>query len=137
MKKCKSLKSELIKEKRIKILKSGLIPKFVEIDLDTFNFDLNKLRSRITSKLKAVMAVQVLGNSSNMIKLIKITKKYLDYLNKKGVETRPIISGGFLNQHSIKLYGLNKNRESFPNAQDREDRGFFIGLHTKKSIKRN
>ena len=83
------------------------------------------------------MAVQVLGNSSNMIKLIKITKKYLDYLNKKGVETRPIISGGFLNQHSIKLYGLNKNRESFPNAQDREDRGFFIGLHTKKSIKRN
>ena len=276
------------------IMQSGLIPKFVDVDLDTFNIDLNKLESKITSKTKAIMAVHVLGNSTNMIKLMKIAKKYnliliedtceslgskyqnkclgtfgkfgtysfyvshqliageggmlvcnddsdykiahslrahgwdrglknkrntnfnfvnsgfnlrplditaaiglnqfkrlnksinmrkqnrdnivnslkdspkwknqlnflepvknlkpswfgipmliynkflknkkkyLDYLNKKGVETRPIISGNFLNQPSIKLYGLNKNKESFPNAQDIEDRGFFIGLHTKK-----
>ena len=69
-------------------------------------------------------------------KYIKNKSKYLNYLNKKGVETRPIISGNFVNQPSIKLYNLNKNLEKFPNAQDIENRGFFIGLHTKKVDKK-
>ena len=58
--------------------------------------------------------------------------KYLKYLEKKGIETRPIISGNFVNQPAIKLYKLNKNNEKFKNAQIIEDSGFFIGLHTKK-----
>ena len=39
--------------------------------------------------------------------------KYLDYLEKKGIETRPIISGNFVNQPAIKLYKLNKGNEKF------------------------
>ena len=58
--------------------------------------------------------------------------KYLNYLEKKGIETRPIISGNFINQPAIKLYKLNKNKEKFKNAQIVENLGFFIGLHTKK-----
>ena len=58
--------------------------------------------------------------------------KFLDYLEKKGIETRPIISGNFVNQPAIKLYKLNKSSEKFKNAQLTEDLGFFIGLHTKK-----
>ncbi len=58
--------------------------------------------------------------------------KYLNYLEKKGIETRPIISGNFINQPAIKLYKLNKNKEKFNNAQLVENLGFFIGLHTKK-----
>ena len=57
-------------------------------------------------------------------------KRFLNYLNKNGIETRPIISGNFLNQPSIKLYKLNKNKEKFKFAQEIEDRGFFIGIHT-------
>ena len=57
-------------------------------------------------------------------------KRFLNYLNKNGIETRPIISGNFLNQPSIKLYKLNKNKEKFKCAQEIEDRGFFIGIHT-------
>ncbi|MFL2889649.1 MAG: aminotransferase class I/II-fold pyridoxal phosphate-dependent enzyme [Pelagibacteraceae bacterium] len=64
-------------------------------------------------------------------KFVKIKKKYLNYLNKNGIETRPIISGNFLNQPSIKLYKLNSKKEVFKNAQEIEDRGFFIGLHTE------
>ena len=64
-------------------------------------------------------------------KFLKNKKSYLDLLNKNGIETRPIISGNFVNQPCIKLYKLNKNNEKFPNAQEIEDRGFFIGLHTK------
>ena len=63
---------------------------------------------------------------------LKNKKKYLKFLNKKGIETRPIISGNFLNQPSIKLYGLNKKGERFKKAQEIERRGFFIGLHAKE-----
>ena len=65
-------------------------------------------------------------------KYLKFKQKYLNYLNSCGVETRPILSGNFLNQPSAKLYGFNKKNEKFKNSQDIEDRGFFIGLPTKE-----
>ena len=58
------------------------------------------------------------------------------YLNKNGVETRPIISGNFLNQPSIKLYKLNSKKEFFKGAQEIENRGFFIGIHVNKITER-
>jgi len=58
--------------------------------------------------------------------------KFLNYLNKIGIETRKIISGNFLNQESVKLYKFNKSKYTFPKAQEIEDRGFFIGLHPRK-----
>ena len=57
-------------------------------------------------------------------------KKYIGYLNSSGVETRPILSGNFLNQPSCKLYGFNLNKKNFKVSQEIEDRGFFIGLPT-------
>jgi len=63
---------------------------------------------------------------------LKNKSKFLKYLNENGIETRPIISGNFLNQPSVKLYNLNKNIKNFKNAQEIEDRGFFIGLHPCK-----
>lgn len=63
---------------------------------------------------------------------IKQKKKYLKFLTKKGIETRPIISGNFINQPAVKLYRLNKTKNKFVNAQVIEDQGFFIGLHTNK-----
>ena len=69
-------------------------------------------------------------------KFLKNKNKFLKYLNKNGIETRPIISGNFLNQPCIKLYNINQNKKLFKNAQEVEDRGFFIGLHTNL-IKKN
>ena len=65
-------------------------------------------------------------------KYIKQKRNFLLKINKKGLETRPIISGNFLNQKSIKLYKLNSKKEKFYNTQNIEDRGFFIGIHLKK-----
>jgi len=64
-------------------------------------------------------------------KLKKKKDKFLTFLNKNGIETRPIISGNFLNQPSIKLYKLNKKKELFKNSQNVEERGFFIGIHVE------
>jgi CDP-6-deoxy-D-xylo-4-hexulose-3-dehydrase len=58
--------------------------------------------------------------------------KFLNFLNKNGIETRPIISGNFLNQPSIKLYKLNQKKELFKGAQEIEERGFFIGIHVNE-----
>ena len=62
---------------------------------------------------------------------LKKKKKYLEILNKNNIETRPILSGNFMNQKSIQLYNLNPNKVKYKNSQEIEDRGFFIGLHTK------
>ena len=56
--------------------------------------------------------------------------KIVSNLEKKGVETRPIISGNFLKQPSIKKYKLNKNIK-MKNAEYINRKGFFIGLPTK------
>ena len=62
-------------------------------------------------------------------KFIKKKQKYLKFLNKNGIETRPIISGNFLNQPVAKLYKLNPKQDHFKNAEEIDKRGFFIGLH--------
>ena len=57
---------------------------------------------------------------------------FLKKLNSKGIETRPILSGNFLNQPCAKLYNLNNKNYIFNNSQEIEKRGFFIGLPTNK-----
>ena len=59
-------------------------------------------------------------------------KQFIDLIERKGLETRPIISGSFVNQPSAKLYNLNPNKEKFPGAQIVQDLGFVIGLHVKE-----
>ena len=58
--------------------------------------------------------------------------KFLKFLDKIGIENRPIVSGNFLNQPASKLYKLT-SKEKFVSSQKVEDNGFFIGLHTKKT----
>ena len=65
-------------------------------------------------------------------KYIKVKKKFLQYLEKNDVENRPIISGNFLNQPSVNLFKLNIAKSKLRGAQEIEDRGFFIGIHTRK-----
>ena len=52
-------------------------------------------------------------------------------MKNKNVETRPIISGNFVNQPCIKLYKIKYNKKYLKNSQEIERRGFFIGLPTK------
>ena len=64
-------------------------------------------------------------------KYLSKKKKFLNLLNQRGIETRMIISGNFMNHSGIQIYNLNPNKRTFNNAQEIEDRGFFIGLHTE------
>tara|TARA_B100000900_G_scaffold400767_1_gene404737 strand:- start:165 stop:1403 length:1239 start_codon:yes stop_codon:yes gene_type:complete len=58
--------------------------------------------------------------------------KFINYVESKGLETRPIISGSFTNQPSSKLFKLNPQNKKFLGAEKVQKLGFVIGLHTKK-----
>ena len=65
-------------------------------------------------------------------KFSKKKQKFVNYLDKMKIETRPIISGNFLNHPAAKLYKLDYGKNLFKNAQENQNLGFLIGLHTKK-----
>lgn len=50
--------------------------KFVDINLDTLNIDINQIENAISENTKAIFAVNLLGNPNNFKDLIKICKKY-------------------------------------------------------------
>lgn len=50
----------------------GLKLKFVDIDLETLNFDLESLEAAITENTKAILAVNLLGNPNDFEKIQKI-----------------------------------------------------------------
>ena len=58
------------------IIQNNLKPVFTDVSIDTFNIDIDKIEEKITKKTKAIMIVHVLGTSTNMIKLMKLVKKY-------------------------------------------------------------
>ena len=64
-------------------------------------------------------------------KYVHKKNKLLNYLKKKKIETRPILSGNFINQPSIKLYNIKYDSRYLRNSQAIENRGFFIGLPTR------
>ena len=64
-------------------------------------------------------------------KFLSKKNMFLKYLKNKNVETRPIISGNFVNQPCIELHKIKFNKKELKNSEEIEKRGFFIGLPTK------
>ena len=65
-----------------------LTPVLVDVDLDTFNIDCNKVVQAITSKTKAIIPVHLFGQVANMEKLISIAKTHNLFLiedNAQGI----------------------------------------------------
>lgn len=62
------------------IIQNGLIPVFVDIELDTYNIDALKIEEAITDKTKAIMFAHTLGNPAEMDKIMAIAKKYKLYV---------------------------------------------------------
>ena len=57
------------------ITQLGLVPVFVDIDLDTFNLDIKNIIPAITSKTCAVLAVNLLGNPCDLFNLQHICQE--------------------------------------------------------------
>jgi len=54
----------------------GLKPRFVDIDLDTLNVDLDLLEAAIGPRTRAIMAVNLLGNPNDLVRLRTIAETH-------------------------------------------------------------
>lgn len=84
------------------IVQNNLKSVFVDIEWDTLNFDLDKIKEKITSKTKAIFLSPVLGNPPDIDKLLDICKTYnivllLDNCDSLGSKWK----GKYLNEYAI------------------------------------
>ena len=62
------------------ILQNRLIPVFVDVELDTYNIDANKIEDAISVKTRAIIFPHTLGNPAEIDKIMQIAKKYNLYV---------------------------------------------------------
>jgi len=58
------------------IIQYGAVPVFVDIDLDTYNIDAEKIEAAISEKTRAIMLAHTLGNPFNLDVITALCKKY-------------------------------------------------------------
>ncbi len=58
------------------VVQQGAIPVLVDIDVDTFNINIDDLRTKITPRTKAIIPVHAFGCSANMDPIMQIGSEY-------------------------------------------------------------
>ena len=58
------------------VIQCGLVPVYIDCQLDTFNMDPEKIEEAISSKTKAIFSVPIYGNPCDMDQILIICKKY-------------------------------------------------------------
>jgi perosamine synthetase len=58
------------------LIRLGVVPVFIDSNVDTWNMDVSQIEDKITSKTKAIMAVHIFGLPVDMDPLIKLSKEY-------------------------------------------------------------
>ena len=58
------------------IVQNNLVPVFIDVDLGTYNIQVDKIEEAITEKTKAIFIAHTLGNPANLDKIMEIVGKY-------------------------------------------------------------
>jgi len=58
------------------IIQNNLVPVFVDVDIPTYNIDIEKLKDAITEKTRCIFLAHTLGNPFNLNAVIEIAEKY-------------------------------------------------------------
>ncbi|MCX7738948.1 MAG: lipopolysaccharide biosynthesis protein RfbH [Hydrogenothermaceae bacterium] len=58
------------------IIQNKLVPVFVDVELGTYNIDVNQIEESITEKTKAIFVAHTLGNPFDVEKILHIADKY-------------------------------------------------------------
>lgn len=62
------------------IIQNNLVPVFIDVELETFNIDANKIEEAITDKTRAIIFAHTLGNPAEIDKIMDIAKKHNLYV---------------------------------------------------------
>jgi len=69
------------------ILKTGLVPVFVDVKMGSYLLDIDQVKSMITKKTRALMVPSLFGNIPDLPRLHAITKKHKIYLIEDSCDT--------------------------------------------------
>ena len=58
------------------IVQLGCVPVFVDVDIPTYNVNIEQLKKAITHKTKAIIIAHTLGNPFNLEAVVEVAKKY-------------------------------------------------------------
>lgn len=58
------------------IIQNGLVPVFIDVKLENYDFDESVIERAITEKTKAIFMAHTLGNPFNLDKVMELSKKY-------------------------------------------------------------
>ena len=58
------------------IIQAGLVPVFVDCDVESYNIDVNKIEEALSPKTKAIFLAHTLGNMYDMDKIMELVQKY-------------------------------------------------------------
>lgn len=62
------------------IVRNGLVPKFIDVDVETLNPSMELVSSAVTRKTKAIFIPHTLGNPNNMMEMMKLAKNHNLYV---------------------------------------------------------
>ena len=82
------------------IIKNGLIPSFVDVNLNTLCIEVDKIEKSITKKTKAILAINLMGSIADWVKIKKIAKKF----NLAVIEDSADTIGATINNKSTGYY---------------------------------
>ena len=82
------------------IMQSGATPILVDIEIDTLQIDVSKIEKKITSKTRAIMVPNLIGNVPDLKKIKKISNKY----NLKVIEDSADTLGAKISNKSTGYY---------------------------------
>ena len=86
------------------LLQNRFTPNFVDVDLDTLNLDVTKIEEAITEETVAIFTVNLLGNSCDYSKILKLCQKYKLELIEDNCESLGAVSNvTFTEGDSIKV----------------------------------
>lgn len=104
------------------ILRKGLVPVFVDCELESFNVSLDSITKAITNKTKVVLAVHIYGLAIDMDSLSKICQAHNLYLIEDAAE----VIGQTVNDAQCGSFGIASTFSFYPNKHITTGEGGMI-----------
>jgi len=91
------------------IVQNNLVPVFLDIDIPTYNIDVNQMEEAVAEKTKAIMLTHMLGNPFNLDAVMEVARKHRlwvieDVCDAVGAEYRGQKAGTFGDLASVSFY---------------------------------
>ncbi len=91
------------------ILQNNLVPVFLDVEMGTYNIDVNQLEAAVSKRTRAIMVAHTLGNPFNLAAVMEFAKRHdlfvvEDNCDALGARYNGQLTGGFGNLSTYSFY---------------------------------